>query len=112
MAPPLDMGGVSVSGAATIVGGRFLEEARQLDQSGSAEFVGTIYDDRGIEHPASAVRGGDTVRFVDARDPSPRRIVRASYSTDTFSTSVDLDAPPEGMDAVLARLGLSVQSVG
>lgn len=112
MAPPLDMGGVSVPGAALIVGGRFLEEARQLDQSGNAELVGTVFDDRGIEHPASAVRGGDTIRFVDARDPSPRRIVRASYSTDTLTATVDLDAPPEGMDAVLARLGLAVQGVG
>lgn len=112
MAPPLDMGGVSVSGAAITVGARFLAEARQLDQSGSAELIGTVYDDRGIEHPASAVRGGDTIRFVDARDPSPRRIVRSAYSADMLTASIDLDAPPEGMDAVLARLGLSTLNVG
>lgn len=109
---PLDMGTVSVSGAAITVGARFLSEARQLDRSGSAEHVGTVFDDRGIEHPVHAMRGGDTVSYVDARDPSPRRIVRTSYNPDTFTNSIDLDAPPEGLGAILARLGLAVHGVG
>lgn len=109
--PPLDMGIVSVSGAAIQVGARYLQECKALDRAGSAELVGTIYDDKGVEHPVWAVRAGDTIQFMDSADTSERRIVRTSYNADSVTCSIDLDAPPQGMDAILARLGL-VSDVG
>lgn len=104
--------GIGVSASAIRVGYRFLTEAKLLDQSGRAQLVGTVVDDRGVERPAWQVRAGDYISFVDAADSSYRRIVRAEYQEDSYTTSVDLDAPPEAMQVLLARLGLAVASVG
>lgn len=108
----LDIGIPSTAAAATEVGKRFLEESKLHDQSGSAELVGYVEDDCGVVHPAWAVRAGDEITFTDAADPSSRRIVRASYEHDSRTTSVDLDAPPEGMDSLLERLGVAVAPAG
>lgn len=108
---PVQMQDVSLSGAAIEVGRRYLVEARALDRSGSCEITGYVFDDRGIMHPASAVRAGDRLIVADARDTSPRRIVRAAYNADTFTCSLDLDAPPQGLDALLARLQLQLVNV-
>lgn len=104
----LDMGIVSTSDAATEVGRRFLERSQELDQSGSAELVGHVTDDKGIVHPAWAVRAGDQISFVDAADPSYRRIVKTNYEHDSRTNSIDLDAPPEGMESLLERLSVSL----
>ena len=104
----LDMGIVSTSAAATEVGRRFLERAKELDRSGSATIVGHIQDDHGVTHPAWAVRAGDQISFTDASDTSYRRIVKTSYDHDSRTNSIDLDSPPEGMDALLERLGASL----
>jgi hypothetical protein len=58
------------------------------------------------------VRAGDNVTFVDAHDPVPRRIVRASYDDATRTCQVDLDSPPEGLQALLARLSVSLAPLG
>jgi hypothetical protein len=108
----LDMGGVSTPAGATEVGRRFLEEANQLDSSGQASLVGYVTDDKGVEHPAWRVRAGDTISFVDAADTSARRVVRAAYDHDTRTTSVDLDAPPEGLAALLERLQVVLLPLG
>ena len=104
----LDMGIMSTAEAATEVGRRFLEEAKLHDKSGSAEIVGHVEDDRGVIHPAWAVRAGDEISFTDAADPSYRRIVRTSYEHDSRSNSLDLDSPPEGLDSLLERLGVAI----
>ena len=104
----LDMGIVSTPAAATEVGRRFLERAKELDRSGSATIVGHIQDDHGVTHPAWAVRAGDQISFTDASDTSYRRIVKTSYDHDSRTNSIDLDSPPEGMDALLERLGASL----
>jgi hypothetical protein len=104
----LDMGIVSTVDAATEVGRQFLIRAKDLDQSGSAEIVGHCEDDQGVMHPAWAVRAGDQISFVDAADTSYRRIVKTSYAHNERTNSIDLDSPPEGMDALLERLGASL----
>lgn len=104
--------GTSTAAGATRVGQVFLDEARQLDHSGQAQAVGHIEDDRGVIHPAWRMRAGDTLSIIDAADPTPRRIVKADYSHDNRTCSVDLDAPPEGLDALLERLGASIVSLG
>ena len=104
----LDMGINSTAEAATEVGRRFLEESKLHDRSGSAELVGHVEDDRGVIHPAWAVRAGDEISFTDASDASYRRIVRTSYEHDSRSNSLDLDSPPEGLDSLLERLGVAI----
>ena len=63
-------------------------------------------------HPAWRVRAGDTITFVDAADPSPRRIVRTNYDHGSRTCSIDIDAPPEGLQALLERLGADLITVG
>lgn len=92
---------------ATSLGQRFLEETKRLDTSGRAQIVGYVQDDRGVTWPYHAVRAGDTITFVDASDPSPRRIVRTQKNEQARTCDVDLDAPPDGLAQVLARLGAS-----
>lgn len=87
------------------IGRRFLAEARQLDQSGSARIVGHIDDHRGITHPYHHIRAGDTIEFIDAANTNPRRIVKASNDTTQSACSIDLDTPPEALAALLERLG-------
>jgi hypothetical protein len=100
----LSMKGISSAVAAIQVGQRFLEETRLVDRSGSAELVGTVEDDKGVVWPAWMVRAGDYISFIDASDSSNRRIVRASYNDSSRTNSIDLDAPPEALDALLERL--------
>lgn len=108
----LDMSGVSTSAGAIEVGRRFLEEANLLDTSGQARIVGYCEDDKGVIHPAWKIRAGDTISFVDAADKSARRIVKTSYSHSDRTNSIDLDAPPEGLDALLERLQVVLVPLG
>lgn len=108
----LDMGGVSTAAAATEVGRLLLAGYRELDHSGSAQLVGWVEDEGGRLFPSWAVRAGDTIRFTDASDPSDRRVIRTDYDHDSRTNSIDLDAPPEGLDALLERLQVSIVSLG
>src|SRR5690606_35941388 len=96
--------GTATAASATEIGRRFLEQAKVLDRSGRARLVGHVEDEHGILHPYSHVRAGDRIVFTDAHDTSPRRVVRAEHNDDERSVSVDLDAPPQGLDALLERL--------
>lgn len=104
--------GVMTAAGATELGRRFLAEQKLLDTSGRASLVGHVQDDRGVMHPAWAVRAGDYIEFIDANDKSARRIVKADYSHDSRTCSVDLDAPPEGLAALLERLGVVLVPLG
>jgi hypothetical protein len=104
--------GTSTPAGAIEVGRRFLEETKALDSSGQAKISGYVTDDRGVIHPYFAIRSGDTISFIDAADPSPRRIVRADKSTSDRSCTLDLDAPPEGLQALLERLGVVLVPLG
>lgn len=108
----LAMQGVGTSTAAIKVGQRFLVEQKRLDTSGQATLVGHVQDDRGVIHPAWRVRAGDHISFVDAADPSYRRIVQASYDHDSRTTSIDLDSPAEGLQALLDRLNVVLVPLG
>jgi hypothetical protein len=104
--------GVGTAAGAIEVGRRFLAETKQLDRSGKARIQGHILDDHGVIYPYHAVKSGDTISFVDANDTSPRRIVRTEKNTADRSCSLDLDAPPEGMQALLERLGAVLAPLG
>lgn len=100
--------GVSTPAGATEVGARFLEAQKLLDTAGQATLTGHVEDDKGILHAVSEIRGGDDITFVDASDPSPRRVVRADYDHSTRSCSVELDSPPDGLAALLERLSVDL----
>jgi hypothetical protein len=104
--------GTSTTSGAIEVGRRFLEEQKLVDRSGRASLVGHVEDDRGVMHAFSDVRAGDAVSFIDAADTSYRRIVRVSHDNASKTASVDLDAPPEGLQAVLERLGVVLAPLG
>lgn len=104
--------GTATFASAIRLGVLFLQLTKALDRSGSAEINGWIQDDRGILHPYWAVRAGDQISFVDAHDTSYRTITRAEWSDDTKTNNIDLDAPPEGMDAILERLGVVLVRLG
>lgn len=104
--------GTSTAGAAIVVGQRFLEETKLLDSSGRARLAGHVEDESGVWHPFSHVRAGDTITFLDAADTSPRRIVRADHSHAERACQIDIDAPPEGLQALLERLGVVLTPLG
>jgi hypothetical protein len=104
--------GVSTPEGAVEVGRRFLEQSKQLDSSGRARIVGHVQDDRGVWHPYSHVRAGDQIAFVDASDSGYRRIVKTDKSRSDRTCSIDLDAPPEGLQALLERLGVILVPLG
>jgi hypothetical protein len=108
----LDMGMICTPAQATEVGRRFLEESRALDTSGSATLTGWVEDDKGVRHPYTHVRSGDTISFTDAADTAYRRIVRTQKFLDSRSVAIDLDAPPDGLDALLERLGALLVPLG
>lgn len=104
--------GTSTSAGAIEVGRRFLEASKELDRSGRAQLVGHVEDDHGVVHPYWRPRAGDYIQFVDASDPSYRRIVRTDKDHSTRTCSLDLDAPPEGLQALLERLGVVLVPLG
>jgi hypothetical protein len=107
----LQAGTLTAAGAIEI-GRRFLEQQKLLDSSGRARITGHVLDDHGILHPYWRIRAGDRIAFTDAADTGYRRIVRASHDTGSYSCSVDLDAPPDAMDALLERLGVVLVPLG
>lgn len=107
----LQAGTLTASGAVEL-GRRFLAAQKLLDSSGRATITGHVLDDHGILHPYWRIRAGDTISFTDAADTSPRRIVSANHATDSYSCTVDLDSPPDGMDALLERLGVALVPLG
>lgn len=104
--------GTSTSAGAIEVGRRFLEASKELDRSGRAQLVGHVGDDHGVVHPYWRPRAGDYISFVDASDPSYRRIVRTDKDHSTRTCGLDLDAPPEGLQALLERLGVVLVPLG
>jgi hypothetical protein len=104
--------GTSTYEAAIQAGQYFLQAQKLIDRSGRATLVGHVEDNHGVLYPYSEVRAGDAITFIDASDTSYRRIVKADCDDATKSTSVDLDAPPEGLQAVLERIGADLVPLG
>jgi hypothetical protein len=104
--------GVSTAAAATQIGQAFLAEQKAISTAGQASIVGVVQDSSGVTWPAWMIRAGDNITFVDAHDPVPRRIVKTSYSDDTKTNQLDLDSPPEGLQALLARFAVTDAALG
>lgn len=107
----LKMGTSTVEGAKA-VGRKFLEEQKQLETSGQASLVGHVEDENGTLWPAWSVRSGDTVAFLDAADPAPRRVVSKNYDDPSKTNALQLEQPPDSMQALLERLSASLIGTG
>ncbi|HUU90286.1 MAG TPA: hypothetical protein VM238_03645, partial [Phycisphaerae bacterium] len=107
----LDIGEGTIAGAIT-VGQYFLDETKRLDNSGQATLEGLVQDDAGTWWPVDEIRAGDEISFSDSADTSWRHIARASYDDSSATAEIDIDAPPETLDALLARLQASLVSLG
>lgn len=105
----LDLRGISTPARAIEAGEIWLREANALSRSGSATLSDYAMDDRGVMRPVSELRAGDKVRFPDAADTSYRKVVRRDYEDVTKTVAVDLDAPPEGLQALLERMQADIQ---
>lgn len=108
----LDLQGVSNPAQAISVGKRFLEESSLLNHSGSASLSGYVLDDAGIYRPASQVKSGDYVSFVDSSDPGYRKIVGKQYTHSDRHAAIDIDAPPTGLQELLERLQAGLTTLG
>lgn len=108
----LDLKGKGTPETAIAVGQRFLEEANLLSRSGSATLGGYILDNMGVLWPAARVKSGDWISFVDASDRSYRKIVNKNYNDNNRSSEIDVDAPPEGLEALLERLQVGLIELG
>jgi Glycosyl hydrolase family 26 len=108
----LDLKGISTPARALEAGEYWLAEANLLSRSGSATLSDYVMDDRGIFRPVSQLRAGDRVRFPDAVDSSYRKVVRRAYEHNARTVTVDLDAPPEGYEALLERMQADITQLG
>jgi hypothetical protein len=73
------------------------------DVNGSTKTVGP---------PASEVKSGDWISFVDAADNDYRKIVGHKYSHSNKANAIDVDAPSAGLEALLERLQAGLISLG
>lgn len=104
--------GTSTDAAATQVGQIFLNEQKLLSTAGEAKISGYVADNRGVMWPASYIRAGDQISFIDASDSSYRRIVKASWDNNSKVCQISLDSPAEGLQALLERLGVVLIPIG
>jgi hypothetical protein len=102
----LDLRGISTPERALEAGERWLAEANELPNVGTATLRGYISDDKSVMRPVSQVEEGDWIRFPDAGSEGTgyRKIVAYSYDHETRSCEVNLDAPPEAIQALLERM--------
>jgi hypothetical protein len=109
----LQMGTTSTPQGAIQTGQKWLQEQRLIDHSGQATLSGHIQEvGTGIFWPVWMVRAGDLLTFPDGTDTGYRRIVRTDYSHDQRQNAIQLDAPPDGMGELLARMAVAVQGLG
>jgi hypothetical protein len=104
--------GTSTWDVAIIIGQIFLLQQKLLNTSGQAALTGHVLDEQGVYWPAWRVRAGDYISFTDAHDTRYRRIVRSEYSDSTYTNTISLDVPPDGLQELLDRLGVGMQAVG
>lgn len=108
-----DMGVMSVPELARAVGTLILHQLLQMSNAGSAVIQGYVQDAHtGIWFPYNYVRSGDTISFTDAADTSPRYIIHTKKNQADHTCSIDLDAPPESYEELLARFKLKEVNLG
>jgi hypothetical protein len=104
--------GTATKATAVQIGQLFLQEQKQLNTAGQAALTGHVQDSHGVLWPAWKVRGGDTIRFTDSQITTPRRIVSTSYDDSTKVNTIQLDQPPDPVQALLQRMSIVLSTIG
>lgn len=109
----LTLKGISDFNPALGAGERWLAEANELSHAGEAVLRGYIQDSATVFRPVSQVQPGDRLRFPDAGSSGTgyREIVAVSYDHDSRTAAVNLDAPPDAIEALLERYGATLSSL-
>jgi hypothetical protein len=107
----VQMTSTSTTNGAIKVGATFLAATTGRPSQGSAVVTGFGRDSDGRDWPAWMIRAGDTVVFVDTNDQTPRYVLSTSYSHDSLQNTLTLDAPPNRLDWIMARLGLVISAI-
>jgi hypothetical protein len=102
---PLSISETAVERDVIQTASRALQEKNLLETRGDAEISGVIRDEAGIAHPVSQIKAGDQIIFPD-REWKPRRIVEETWSAETDTISLSLDASPSKIDAMMERMGV------
>ena len=102
--------GTTTTGGAIQVGQLFLQTSGSRPTSGTAMVTGFARSS-GQDFPCWMMRAGDTVVFDDTNDQTPRYILATAYDHDTLTNTLTLDAPPNKLDWILARLGLVISAL-
>lgn len=104
--------GTSTVGAAIAVGEVFLATSLSRPSTGTLTVAGFARDSSGRDWPAWMIRAGDTIEIVDQANPTPRYVLSTQYSHDQLQNILSLDAPPNSLDWLTARLGLAISALG
>ena len=109
--PPVSVNTSELAGAIA-VGARYLSELKASNTAGQASLVGYAEDAlTGTQWPSWMVRAGDWISFLDASDTSERRIVSTSYDDATKTNAIQLDSPPDDIQALLERMNANLINV-
>jgi hypothetical protein len=100
--------GITFQAGAILIGRVILAERNRQEWRGDIVLKDSVRDAAGNWHPVSMVRAGDRIVIEDdpADDVRPRRVVNTSWSADNQQVSCSIGAPPDRLDALLARLNV------
>lgn len=104
--------GTSTAEGAKAIGRAYLREQATLETSGQASIVGHVEDERGTYYPAWMIRGGDQISFVDASNTGYRKIVSTNYDDPSKTNTLQLEQPPDDLQALLERLSVVLLPLG
>lgn len=94
------------------LGELFMAGMRARRISGSIEIsAGQAISAAGARVPAWAPKAGDRILVEDDPAGEERLIIEASYSHDSRSSTLTLDAPPNAMESLLERLQVVLEGV-
>lgn len=103
---PVYDAGITSQDGALLIGRMKLNDAKTQDWRGTISIKDTALDEAGNEFPAGLVRAGDHAVVEDDNNPQPRRIVETSYDSSSRSVNASCGAPPDYLDALMARAGV------
>jgi hypothetical protein len=100
----IDAGLTTLDGA-TRIGELFMAELAARRSAASTE-VGNwqIFDEAGARAPSYEIREGDYLLIEDEPGAGERLVVAHNYNRASRTNSLDLDAPPDRLEAILERL--------